>query len=152
MASPSRMAIIHHATSDLVVDPTAIPSIGKILQYLAPVAIVLAILYRSFFKQVTNTFFAPISVARSVNMTVTDSLTPATWRKQLDALPVGGRIPAFFFAHGCTFSCATYADYSAIADLAGAVTVTDTSGCNWRSEGSACSIFEGFREDFVGEV
>ena len=34
-------------------------------------------------------------------MTVTDSTDPASWRKQLDALPVGGRIPTFFFAHGC---------------------------------------------------
>jgi len=33
-------------------------------------------------------------------MTVADSLDPSSWRKQLDALPVGGRIPAFFFAHG----------------------------------------------------
>jgi aromatic ring-opening dioxygenase catalytic subunit (LigB family) len=33
-------------------------------------------------------------------MTVADSLDPASWRKQLDALPVGGRIPAFFFPHG----------------------------------------------------
>lgn len=33
-------------------------------------------------------------------MTVADSLTPASWRQQLDRLPVGGRIPAFFFAHG----------------------------------------------------
>jgi hypothetical protein len=36
-------------------------------------------------------------------MTVMDSFDPTTWRKQLDALPTGGRIPAFFFAHGCTF-------------------------------------------------
>jgi aromatic ring-opening dioxygenase catalytic subunit (LigB family) len=34
-------------------------------------------------------------------MTVSHSWDPASWRKQLDALPVGGRIPAFFFAHGC---------------------------------------------------
>jgi len=34
-------------------------------------------------------------------MTVTDSLDPTSWRKRLDALPVGGRIPTFFFAHGC---------------------------------------------------
>jgi aromatic ring-opening dioxygenase catalytic subunit (LigB family) len=37
-------------------------------------------------------------------MTVTDSLDPASWRKQLDALPTGGRIPSFFFAHGCMSS------------------------------------------------
>ncbi len=85
-------------------------------------------------------------------MTIADSLTPASWRQQLDALPVGGRIPAFFFAHGCTFLSATHADDSAIVDLAGTVTVADTSRCDWRSEGSACSIFERFREDFVGEV
>ena len=35
-------------------------------------------------------------------MTVAEKFDPASWRKQLDALPVSGRIPAFFFAHGCT--------------------------------------------------
>jgi len=42
-------------------------------------------------------------------MTVTDSnFDAAKWRKQLDALPTGGRIPSFFFAHGCTFSFSIY--------------------------------------------
>jgi aromatic ring-opening dioxygenase catalytic subunit (LigB family) len=34
-------------------------------------------------------------------MTVLDTLDPASWRAQLDSLPSNGRIPAFFFAHGC---------------------------------------------------
>jgi len=29
-----------------------------------------------------------------------NSFDPTSWRRQLDALPTGGRIPAFFFAHG----------------------------------------------------
>jgi aromatic ring-opening dioxygenase catalytic subunit (LigB family) len=34
-------------------------------------------------------------------MTVPEKSDPANWRKKLDLLPTGGRIPAFFFAHGC---------------------------------------------------
>ena len=52
----------------------------------------------------TLVFFesAPSSKKNS-NMTLTDSFNPASWRTKLNALPTGGRIPAFFFAHGCTF-------------------------------------------------
>ena len=149
--NPPRNKLESQSRSSRSSDTTAIPSVGKILRYLAPVAIVLTILYRSFFKELTNTY-STLSVARNVNMTVADSLTPASWRQQLDRLPVGGRIPAFFFAHGCTFLSATQADDSAIVDLAGTVIVAHAPRCNWRSEGSACSIFERFREDVVGEV
>jgi len=89
-----------------------IPAPGKILQYLAPVAILVAILYRSsLIKDFANSFSRTTSAAAAgqTNMTVTDSLNPVTWRKQLDALPTGGRIPAFFFAHGC-ISCAIVGD------------------------------------------
>lgn len=41
-------------------------------------------------------------------MTVMNSFDPTSWRRQLDALPTGGRIPAFFFAHGCMLPCPSY--------------------------------------------
>jgi hypothetical protein len=44
------------------------------------------------------------------------------------------------------------ADDSTTVDLAGAVTVSDSPRCDRRSEGSACPVFEGFWNDFVGEV
>src|ERR1700737_5606450 len=38
----------------------------------------------------------------TTNMTITNGSDPSLWRQHLDALPTGGRIPSFFFAHGCT--------------------------------------------------
>ena len=60
-------------------------------------------------------------------MTVTDSFDASRWRAQLEALPAGGRIPAFFFAHGCTFldpSSINTDDVSANVDLARTITGT----------------------------
>ena len=65
------------------------------------VVITALFLYRALFKE------SGIKSSSIFKMTVSDSLDPASWRKQLDALPVGGRIPAFFFAHGCMNSPCT---------------------------------------------
>ena len=88
----------YSADQQLPFPPSTILSCLRILQILTFLVAVAAILYRSVLKEGVS------SVRKVSGMTITNSLDPSSWRQQLDALPAGGRIPAFFFAHGCIFT------------------------------------------------
>jgi hypothetical protein len=112
----------YSADQQLPFPPSTILSCLRILQILTFLVAVGAILYSSVLKE-------GVSSVRTVSgMTVTNSLDPSSWRQQLDALPAGGRIPAFYFAHGCIFTALRdRADGSAVVDLAGKITLEITT-------------------------
>jgi hypothetical protein len=68
------------------------------------------VIYRGFFKESSSLLFKRTLITPTTsirNMTITNNSDQANWRAALEALPAGGRIPAFFFAHGCTLRILT---------------------------------------------